>query len=296
LSDFVPDGYTPLPIAAVYAVARYLEYVTNSSDGEVRKEITRQVINSDFQLSTVSLRVTDIEYLTNEYDDTELVGVALHLEPSVAEGDFEATVWNLEPPYFECLDEHSEPKESGSNQVYHSLPIDPFYVGYTLQQHLASGQLPAFLIEESGAITGIPPEFWRTEMGKYVLNHGGPAAVLKTDGRSAMGRVLVPDDELEKFCNPEPEVEELQIPASLPPYLTFMLRAVSELKLTPDDRRLKKEIGHWIEQNWPPEFGPLTPNKREYMTTFLRHPKYEIGGNPKSVKRTSGGADNSSAS
>src|SRR5215218_5100921 len=94
-------------------------------------------------------------------------------------------------------------------------------------------------------------------------------------------------DEIEAFLHPskpKPVLESSAVletsapPSYLPPYIEFMLRAVSALRLAPDKRLGKAEIEGWLKDNWDASFGRPTTLKVSRMATFLRDPDQERGG------------------
>jgi hypothetical protein len=68
------------------------------------------------------------------------------------------------------------------------------------------------------------------------------------------------------------------LPAYIPPYVNYMLRAISALDLRADTKLTKKQIEDWLQQNWPPELGESSRSKIEYMASFLRRPEDAKGG------------------
>lgn len=64
-----------------------------------------------------------------------------------------------------------------------------------------------------------------------------------------------------------------------PPYIAFMLEAAQALELSPDNKIVKKQIEHWLRQNWPSELGRPTDNLISYMATLMRTPEEQKGGN-----------------
>jgi hypothetical protein len=65
----------------------------------------------------------------------------------------------------------------------------------------------------------------------------------------------------------------------IPPYIQFMLTAVSELNLSAEKRINKSEIIYWLESNWPSDLDGKSKSLIEYMATILRKPEQKKGGN-----------------
>ena len=96
-------------------------------------------------------------------------------------------------------------------------------------------------------------------------------------------KVLLKSDELPRVIANNSKVEETDkspfaLPSYIPPYVAYMLRAISALDLRADTKRTKKQIEDWLEKHWPPELGQASESKIEYMATFLRRPEDERGG------------------
>ena len=74
------------------------------------------------------------------------------------------------------------------------------------------------------------------------------------------------------------QVNPLDI-AYVPPYIEFMLKAVSECKLNANQRINKDLIKEWIDKNWPNELDGKSDRLIEAMVTLLRRPEDKKGGN-----------------
>ncbi len=111
------------------------------------------------------------------------------------------------------------------------------------------------------------------------MEHIAVAATTSLDGQ----KVLFKSDELSRVIANNSKVEEIDkspsaLPSYIPPYLAYMLRAISALDLRADTKPTKKQIEDWLRQHWPPELGQPSGSKIEYMATFLRRPADERGG------------------
>jgi hypothetical protein len=68
------------------------------------------------------------------------------------------------------------------------------------------------------------------------------------------------------------------LPSYIPPYVAYMLRAISALDLGADTKLTKKQIEDCLREHWPPELGQPSRSKIRYMATFLRRTEDERGG------------------
>ena len=58
-----------------------------------------------------------------------------------------------------------------------------------------------------------------------------------------------------------------------------MLKAVSELNASPNERINKKEIKKWLSDNWPKNLDGKSDNLIDSMATLIRRPEDKKGGN-----------------
>lgn len=65
----------------------------------------------------------------------------------------------------------------------------------------------------------------------------------------------------------------------IPPYVVFMLEAVTALNLSSDSRSNLDEIINWLDDNWPSDLEGKSQNLVKYMATLLRRPEDKRGGN-----------------
>lgn len=79
---------------------------------------------------------------------------------------------------------------------------------------------------------------------------------------------------------PEPILSD-KMPEYIPPYLKFMLQAVNNLNLSPDNRIMKEDVTEWLDKNWPKDLDGKSPKMIENMATLLRRPEDKKGGNVK---------------
>jgi hypothetical protein len=68
-------------------------------------------------------------------------------------------------------------------------------------------------------------------------------------------------------------------PSYIPPYMQFMLKAVTALELSSDKRTDKKVIMNWLKQNWPADLDGKSDRMIDSMATMLRSPEHKKGGN-----------------
>jgi hypothetical protein len=67
----------------------------------------------------------------------------------------------------------------------------------------------------------------------------------------------------------------------VPPYIEFMLKAVSALNIDGSKRVSIIDIKYWIEENWDKELGEPSGNLLSQMATLIRRPEDRKGGNSK---------------
>ena len=175
---------------------------------------------------------------------------------------------------------------------------------------LSEGQLTGRLVDaDTGDVLDIPPGSW--EAGTFALAlWSGETAKISVCDKDHRGRLVFEISELERylsardgrswrFCRDgffvkltkvedDPDNEALSEGfrdsdaiegERLPPYLNYMLRIWRDLNLKPDVWEKKEWLEEYIRANWPSEFGKPSDSKVSYMATFVRDPRYEVGGN-----------------
>jgi hypothetical protein len=167
-----------------------------------------------------------------------------------------------------------------------------------IREALSSGLMNSFVKNHDGRFTPVPHFFWNTREAEDVLWEDTVARVSTSTSGVAEGRIVVKKSEVVAFCSDgheglntlhmQPEKgtgSQSRIGVSLSPeleympaYLEFMLRCAKDMGLTPDERRPKEEIKHWLESNWPGNLPPPSGQKLGYMATLLRDPSHERGG------------------
>jgi hypothetical protein len=157
-----------------------------------------------------------------------------------------------------------------------------------LRQLLYAGELQAFVLRKSGDLFELPQSFWGDDDQFRRIAESGEAPA--SDGsRGVIGRVVINDNalsvKLEPYFQP---VRAATASNYIPPYMEFMLRAVRELGLNPEQRVPKKRIISWLQLDWPPELGKPSDGKLNFMATFLRHPDDQSGGHFRPTRKTSG--------
>tara|TARA_R100000005_G_scaffold96726_1_gene86831 strand:- start:17231 stop:17896 length:666 start_codon:yes stop_codon:yes gene_type:complete len=92
--------------------------------------------------------------------------------------------------------------------------------------------------------------------------------------------------QFENFLAGKPIVNpsEIQIsdnvsPSYIPPYMQFMLEAVTALGLSQEKRTGKSVIVDWLRDNWPADLDGKSERMIESMATMLRSPEHKKGGN-----------------
>lgn len=91
---------------------------------------------------------------------------------------------------------------------------------------------------------------------------------------------------LEAEQEKETEHKSTELSGYIPPYIDFMLKAAKALGLSSDKTIVKKQVEHWLRENWPKELGTPTDNIIKYMATLIRRPDEQKGGNPPNKKGT----------
>lgn len=148
-----------------------------------------------------------------------------------------------------------------------------------MRNELASAELVAFALSESGQFLPIPPNEWIGKQGIVFLRSGvaefyppGSHLSFPVHGPVVFERNAILPSEAAALVPTLPDLD-------LFPYLAFMVRASKEGPVKSDARVPKKVIETWLTQNWPPSLGKPTSNKIINMATFLRRPDDEKGGN-----------------
>lgn len=97
---------------------------------------------------------------------------------------------------------------------------------------------------------------------------------------------FVDREQFENFLagNPIVDPPEIQLsddkPSSyIPPYMQFMLEAVTALGLSQKQRTGKSVIVDWLKQNWPNDLDGKSDRIVDSMATLLRSPEHKKGGN-----------------
>jgi hypothetical protein len=67
----------------------------------------------------------------------------------------------------------------------------------------------------------------------------------------------------------------------IPPYIEYMLKAVSALNIDGSKRVSTTDIKYWLEENWDKELGEISGNLLRQMATLIRRPGDRKGGNLK---------------
>ncbi|MEH6477404.1 MAG: hypothetical protein V7727_17055 [Sneathiella sp.] len=105
--------------------------------------------------------------------------------------------------------------------------------------------------------------------------------VSKTEGKY----IFVNRIHFENFLAGEPIVElsgstdDAVIGLSyIPPYIEFMLRAVTALDLSAEKRTHISKIVYWLNENWPDNLGKKSDHLVASMATILRRPQDKSGG------------------
>jgi hypothetical protein len=275
---FIPKDFVPLPIAMVYAVGKALQRETSNDAGKEPKRV-QLFSHSDAERgqAVYSLyRVDHVDLKAHEHNKSDYTGALVCLAPLEGLGDGNCTI-TLYPPFTSCLSESA----TGRMALF---PVDPYMVADNIRQYLSNNTLPASVCESStGHITKLPQEFWRTDMGEFAIHQKGRITV-QLENKSTVGHVLIPFKELKAILSPDeaPDDNLPEYPTYIPPYLGLMLKAVTELNLSQDERVAKKTIEQWLYDNWNPDelLRPST-NKIQGMATLLRDPKDQKGGNVK---------------
>ncbi|WP_145980752.1 hypothetical protein [Magnetospirillum sp. ME-1] len=160
---------------------------------------------------------------------------------------------------------------------------------------LYSGILPSHILHaETGHLVPIPNNLWASDSagGFFASGIGSVQVGLAPHFSEIKGRILIRADELEAVIAGKPATHPAPQPSGdavyVPPYLGFMLQAVSALGLSDAVRMPKKQVEDWLEKNWPTGLGPISSEKKRYMATFLRHPDDEKGGHHKPDRITKG--------
>ena len=145
-----------------------------------------------------------------------------------------------------------------------------------------AGELKAYKLSSGGGMHEIISNKWGNETYfRALLQYG--AYSISGDHFLDGQKVLLKSDELSRVIANNSKVEKIDkspfaLPSYIPPYVAYMLRAISALDLRADTKLTKKQIEEWLRQHWPPELGQPSGSKIEYMATFLRRPEDERGG------------------
>ena len=97
---------------------------------------------------------------------------------------------------------------------------------------------------------------------------------------------FVDREQFENFLADRPIVDPLEIqqsgdipPSYIPPYMEFMLKAVTALGLSQEQRTGKSVIVDWLKENWPKDLDGKSDRMVDTMATMLRSPEHKKGGN-----------------
>lgn len=164
-----------------------------------------------------------------------------------------------------------------------------------MRNKLASEDIVAEILQDSGKFERIPPHVWIGEKGGQFLSSGIADIRIPSgyESRSVKGLVvfkrtfltspskLATRSKQHEFTNVPTRPSEQTEPVSLKhfPYLAFMLSAAKNGPFSTGRRVPKKVIEDWLRKNWPRPLGEPTPNKTTNMATLLRRPEDEKGGN-----------------
>ena len=152
---------------------------------------------------------------------------------------------------------------------------------------LTTPEMEVFTVNSlNGEKQGVDREFLRSRSAiEYFVKGFKPFSsdfhVSKEDGRF----FYLNRAQFENFLADRPIVDPPEIqrsgdmpPSYIPPYIQFMLKAVTALELSGDKRTDKSKIVYWLNENWPENLGTKSNHLVESMATILRRPEDKAGG------------------